>query len=161
VRIIHGDVVCEDVYAGGILGEMAIVDEGMPRSASAIAMTHAELIKVDASQLVTLIMSAPDFALRVMRVMTRRLRRMNERASPSGWETVARPIVSWGWSNRDRVWSDRRVDPRRCRDRHGHGQHEPEFHVQQSCDQPLAPGRKLQKPGGRTLSVQRDDLGWL
>jgi CRP/FNR family cyclic AMP-dependent transcriptional regulator len=77
-------VVYADVHAGGILGEMAIVDEGMPRSASAVATTYAELIKVDTSQFVTLIMSAPDFALRVMRLMARRLRRMNERASPLG-----------------------------------------------------------------------------
>jgi CRP/FNR family cyclic AMP-dependent transcriptional regulator len=84
VRIIHETMVYEDVHAGGILGEMAIVDEGAPRSASAIATTYAELIKVDASQFMTLIMSAPDFALRVMRVMARRLRRMNNRALPSG-----------------------------------------------------------------------------
>ena len=76
--------VYEDVHAGGILGEMAIVDEGAPRSASAIATTYAELIKVDASQFMTLIMSAPDFALRVMRVMARHLRRMNKRVLPSG-----------------------------------------------------------------------------
>jgi CRP/FNR family cyclic AMP-dependent transcriptional regulator len=82
VRIIHGeDVIYEDVQAGGILGEMAIVDEGARRSASAVAMTYAELIKMDGSQFVTLIMSAPNFALMVMRVMARRLRRMNERAS--------------------------------------------------------------------------------
>jgi CRP/FNR family transcriptional regulator, cyclic AMP receptor protein len=81
VRIIHGpNVVYEDVQAGGILGEMAIIDEGAPRSASAIAATDAELIRIDASQFVTLIMSAPKFALMVMRVMARRLRRMNERA---------------------------------------------------------------------------------
>jgi CRP/FNR family cyclic AMP-dependent transcriptional regulator len=81
VRIIHGEnVIYEDVQAGGILGEMAIVDEGAPRSASAIAESYAELIRVDASQFVTLIMSAPNFALMVMRVMARRLRRMNERA---------------------------------------------------------------------------------
>jgi CRP/FNR family transcriptional regulator, cyclic AMP receptor protein len=80
VRIIHGEnVVYEDVQAGGILGEMAIIDEGAPRSASAIAVSYAELIRVDASQFVTLIMSAPNFALMVMRVMARRLRRMNER----------------------------------------------------------------------------------
>jgi CRP/FNR family transcriptional regulator, cyclic AMP receptor protein len=84
VRIVHGeDVVYEDVHAGSVLGEMAIVDEGTPRSASAIATTYAELIKVDASQFMTLIKSAPDFALMVMRVMARRLRRMNERALSS------------------------------------------------------------------------------
>jgi CRP-like cAMP-binding protein len=84
VRIVRENVVYEDVQAGGILGEMALVDEGAPRSASAIAATYAELIKVDASQFMTLIMSAPDFALTVMRVMARRLRRMNERELPYG-----------------------------------------------------------------------------
>jgi CRP/FNR family transcriptional regulator, cyclic AMP receptor protein len=80
VRIMHKDIIYEEVRAGGILGEMAIVDEGAPRSASAVATTYTELIKVNASQFMTLIMSAPDFALIVMRVMARRLRRMNERA---------------------------------------------------------------------------------
>ena len=80
VRIMHKDIIYEEVRAGGILGEMAIVDEGAPRSASAVATTYVELVKVNASQFMTLIMSAPDFALIVMRVMARRLRRMNERA---------------------------------------------------------------------------------
>jgi CRP/FNR family cyclic AMP-dependent transcriptional regulator len=85
VRIVHGkDMVYEDVYAGGILGEMALVDEGARRSASAIATTCAELIKVDASQFATLIMNAPNFALMVMRVMARRLRRMNDRTRSPG-----------------------------------------------------------------------------
>jgi CRP/FNR family transcriptional regulator, cyclic AMP receptor protein len=84
VRIIHEDEVYEDVRAGGILGEMAIVDEGMPRSASAVAATYAELIMVDTPQFMTLIMSAPSFALMVMRVLARRLRRMNNRALPAG-----------------------------------------------------------------------------
>ena len=47
VRIVHESVVYEEVQACGILGEMAIVDEGMLRSASAVAATYAELIKVD------------------------------------------------------------------------------------------------------------------
>ena len=84
VRIVRENVVYEDVQAGGILGEMALVDEGAPRSASAIATTYAELIKVDAPQFVTLIMSAPNFALMVMRVLTRRLRRMNGRYCRDG-----------------------------------------------------------------------------
>jgi CRP-like cAMP-binding protein len=37
VQIMRKNVVYEDVPAGGIPGEMAIVDEGMPRYASAIA----------------------------------------------------------------------------------------------------------------------------
>jgi CRP-like cAMP-binding protein len=84
VRIVRENVVYEDVQAGGILGEMALVDEGAPRSASAIAATYTELIKVDTSHFITLIMSAPDFAVTVMRIMARRLRRMNERELPYG-----------------------------------------------------------------------------
>jgi cyclic nucleotide-binding protein len=38
----------QEVRAGGILGEIAIVDEGAPRSASAVATTYAEPIKVNA-----------------------------------------------------------------------------------------------------------------
>ncbi len=82
LRIISGSMVYETVRAGGIVGEMAVVDPGMPRSASVIAGTHAELIRVDASQLLGLIGAAPEFALMIMRVMSRRLRVMNQRYRP-------------------------------------------------------------------------------
>jgi len=82
LRIVSGSVVYETVRAGGIVGEMAIVDEGIPRSASVIAGTFAELIKVDSSQFNALIADAPEFALMVMRVMARRLRLMNQRYRP-------------------------------------------------------------------------------
>ncbi len=82
LRIMSGSTVYETVQAGGIVGEMAIIDEGMPRSASVIAGTYAELIKIDASQFTTLISDAPEFALMVMRVMARRLRLMNQRYRP-------------------------------------------------------------------------------
>jgi CRP/FNR family transcriptional regulator, cyclic AMP receptor protein len=82
LRIISGSTVYETVQAGGIVGEMAIIDEGMPRSASVIAGTYAELIKIDASEFTALIADAPEFALMVMRVMARRLRLMNQRYRP-------------------------------------------------------------------------------
>jgi CRP/FNR family cyclic AMP-dependent transcriptional regulator len=82
LRIISGSMVYETVQTGGIVGEMAIVDEGMPRSASVIAGTHAELIRIDASEFAALIASVPDFALMIMRVMVRRLRLMNQRYRP-------------------------------------------------------------------------------
>jgi CRP/FNR family transcriptional regulator, cyclic AMP receptor protein len=82
LRIISGSVVYETVKAGGIVGEMAIVDEDEPRSASVIAGTHAELIKIDADRFRSLITEAPQFALMVMRVMARRLRLMNQRYRP-------------------------------------------------------------------------------
>lgn len=82
LRIMSGSTVYETVQTGGIVGEMAIIDEGMPRSASVIAGTYAELIKIDASQFTALIANEPEFALMVMRVMARRLRLMNQRYRP-------------------------------------------------------------------------------
>jgi CRP/FNR family transcriptional regulator, cyclic AMP receptor protein len=82
LRIMSGAAVYEVVQTGGIVGEMAIVDQGTPRSASVIAGTYAELIKIDTSEFRRLIRAAPEFALMVMRVMARRLRLMNQRYRP-------------------------------------------------------------------------------
>src|SRR5579864_9046701 len=76
LRIISGSTVYETVQAGGIVGEMAIIDEGMPRSASVIAGTHARLIKIVPGEFACLIAEVPEFALMVMRVTVRRLRLM-------------------------------------------------------------------------------------
>jgi CRP/FNR family cyclic AMP-dependent transcriptional regulator len=83
LRIMNGSIVYETVRAGGIVGEMALVDRGMPRSASVIAATSAELIKIDVPKFLALIASAPDFALTVMGVMARRIRIMNSRYRPN------------------------------------------------------------------------------
>jgi CRP/FNR family transcriptional regulator, cyclic AMP receptor protein len=79
VRIISGDTVYETVTAGGVVGEMALVDKGMSRSASVIAATTAELIRIDVPKFLALVARAPDFALTIMRVAARRLRVMNWR----------------------------------------------------------------------------------
>jgi len=79
LRIVSGATVYETVTAGGIVGEMAVVDRGMPRSASVIAGTAVELLKVPVDDFATLIARRPDFALAVMQVMARRLRVMNRR----------------------------------------------------------------------------------
>jgi CRP/FNR family transcriptional regulator, cyclic AMP receptor protein len=78
LRVVRGDAVFETLKPGSIVGEMAIIDERR-RSASVIAGTHAELLKVDEDKFLSLIASTPQFALMVMRVMSRRLRIMNER----------------------------------------------------------------------------------
>ena len=82
LRIMSGSTVYETVRVGGIVGEMAMVDEGVPRSASVIAGTYAQLTKIDLVEFLKLIASEPDFALVVMRVMARRLRVMNTRYRP-------------------------------------------------------------------------------
>ena len=58
---------------------MALVDPGMPRSASVIACSFTELIRIDADGFRERIAAVPDFALMIMRVMSRRLRVMNHR----------------------------------------------------------------------------------
>ena len=86
VRVVSGSTVYETVRAGGIVGEMAIVDPGTSRSASVIAGTHAELIEIDLVTFLDMVSKTPDFALMVMRVMARRLRIMNQRYRPqSSW----------------------------------------------------------------------------
>jgi CRP/FNR family cyclic AMP-dependent transcriptional regulator len=82
LRIMSGIAVYEVVEAGGIVGEMSIVEEDKPRSASVISSTHTELIKVDRPTFREMVRDTPDFALMVMRVMARRLRIMNQRYRP-------------------------------------------------------------------------------
>jgi CRP/FNR family cyclic AMP-dependent transcriptional regulator len=82
VQVTRRGTVYDDVSGGGIVGELAIVDEGA-RSASVRAATSAELIKVDVPGFLALVENEPEFALTVMRVMARRLRLMNDRDQAS------------------------------------------------------------------------------
>jgi CRP-like cAMP-binding protein len=82
----EGDVIYESVGEGGIVGELAIVDEGT-RSASVRAECRADLIKVDVPGFLNLVAGEPEFSLAVMRVMSRRLRAMNRRHG----EAITRP----------------------------------------------------------------------
>ena len=81
-----GDLIYERVGEGGIVGELAIVDEGT-RSASVRAESRADLIKVDVPGFLNLVAGEPEFSLAVMRVMSRRLRAMNRRHG----EAITRP----------------------------------------------------------------------
>ena len=78
IDIHDGAITYETVGPGNIFGEMAMVD-GCPRSASARAATDCQLIWIDNGAFMRLVDRSPAFAVRVMRVMGRRLRTMNER----------------------------------------------------------------------------------
>jgi CRP/FNR family transcriptional regulator, cyclic AMP receptor protein len=69
----HGDVL-ETVGAGGIFGEMAVIDRE-PRSATAVAESDCELVAIDKRRFWFLVQETPYFAEIVMRVMADRLRR--------------------------------------------------------------------------------------
>ncbi len=78
LRVVSGSTIYETVRVGGIVGEMAIIDE-RTRSASVIAGTYCELLEIDVPEFLSLIATNPRFALTVMRVMARRLRIMDQR----------------------------------------------------------------------------------
>lgn len=78
VEVHDGDIVFETVMAGGLLGEMAIVD-GAPRSAGARARIASEVIPVDRKRFLAMVERTPYFAIRIMQVLTRRLRQTNAR----------------------------------------------------------------------------------
>lgn len=63
--------------AGSIFGEMALVDDN-PRSATATADVDSKLLVVDATRFVELLRDHPDFGVKVMSIMSSRLRRLME-----------------------------------------------------------------------------------
>jgi CRP-like cAMP-binding protein len=83
VRVIIGSTVFETVRPGGVIGEMAIVEHGAARSASAITATSVDLIRIDVPKFLHLVAQRPEFALIVMATMARRLRTMNQRYLPA------------------------------------------------------------------------------
>jgi CRP-like cAMP-binding protein len=68
----------ETVEAGGVFGEMALVED-LPREADAIANSDSGLVRIDRKRFLFLVRETPFFALQLMAVMAERLRRMNER----------------------------------------------------------------------------------
>ena len=80
LQILDGNHVFETVDTGGIVGEMAIVDGGV-RSATVRALVPTEVVPIDERRFLFMVQQTPFFAVRVMRVMSTRLRAMNARAT--------------------------------------------------------------------------------
>jgi CRP-like cAMP-binding protein len=72
---LHGRVL-ETVRAGGIFGEMALIDRHA-RSATARAKTDAKIVPIDQKRFLYLVQNTPFFAIEVMKIMADRLRRMD------------------------------------------------------------------------------------
>jgi CRP/FNR family transcriptional regulator, cyclic AMP receptor protein len=77
VRIQIGNRTITDLGPDSIFGEMALIDNE-PRSATAIAVTDAELVPVSERQFLFLVSQTPYFALKVMRALAQRLRATNK-----------------------------------------------------------------------------------
>src|SRR5438105_7627713 len=65
LQIGEGNVVYETVGAGGIVGEMALIDAA-PRSASVKAMSAVEVVPVDQRRFLFMLQQSPFFAIGVM-----------------------------------------------------------------------------------------------
>ena len=76
VDILIHDVVVDTIQAGGIFGEMAVIENDR-RAATAVARTEVKLVALDQKQFLDLVHRSPAFALRMMRVLSDRVRRLN------------------------------------------------------------------------------------
>ena len=74
VEIERDGKVVETVTAGGIFGEMALID-GAPRAATARAETECEVAPIAEKNFLCLVHETPYFAIAVMRTLAERLRR--------------------------------------------------------------------------------------
>ncbi len=77
VRIQIGNRTINELSAGSIFGEMALIDNE-PRSATVIAVSDVEVVPVSEKQFLFLVSQTPYFALKVMRVLAQRLRATNK-----------------------------------------------------------------------------------
>ena len=66
--------VLEHITAGGVFGEMALID-GLPRSATAVAVADCSLAAINEKRFLRLIEVTPRFALQIMQLISERLRR--------------------------------------------------------------------------------------
>jgi CRP/FNR family cyclic AMP-dependent transcriptional regulator len=77
VDIRSGSRVLETLGVNEIFGEMALIDAA-PRSADAVARTDVIVAPISEKQYIFLVRHTPYFALKVLRVLVRRLRAQNK-----------------------------------------------------------------------------------
>jgi CRP/FNR family cyclic AMP-dependent transcriptional regulator len=80
--VVVDGVTVETVEPGGFVGEMGLLDEEV-RSATVVALTDCDLVRIDRRRFLFLVQQTPFFAIEVMRTMADRLRTMNQRVGPA------------------------------------------------------------------------------
>ena len=73
---VHGRPI-EVVGPEGIIGEMALIDPGQPRSAKVVAKSDTKLAPIDEKRFQFLVQQTPYFSIQVMRIMANRLRHIH------------------------------------------------------------------------------------
>ena len=76
LRIRIGDLILENVTAGGVVGEMAMIDDTeRVRSATVVAAAESEVVEIGRDTLLKLLQTHPRMTLEFCNVMVRRLRK--------------------------------------------------------------------------------------
>lgn len=78
VEIVAMRHVFEVAGPGSIVGEMALIDPG-PRTAAVRAKTNCVVVPIDTKEFLFMVQKMPDFSLRVMSLLVKRLRMMDAR----------------------------------------------------------------------------------
>jgi CRP-like cAMP-binding protein len=81
VDIRLGDKILDTIGPDGFFGEMALIDDA-PRSASAVARTDCKLSPVNQKRFLFMVQQTPFFALRLLKAMSARIRRHNDKVVP-------------------------------------------------------------------------------
>jgi len=76
LRVGDGNKIFEQLSAGGLVGEMALIDHAS-RAATVTAQTDSTLAEIDEKRFLFLTQQTPSFALNVLRVLSQRLRRID------------------------------------------------------------------------------------
>jgi CRP-like cAMP-binding protein len=74
IEIRKRDKIVDTVSAGGVFGEMALIDQE-PRSATAVAKNDCRVVAVGQRRFTLLVQQTPYFALQIMHVLADRLRK--------------------------------------------------------------------------------------
>jgi CRP-like cAMP-binding protein len=83
-RIGSSDRVLAKLGKGDFFGEMCMLEDAFPRSATAVAITDVEVVVIDQSAFIYILRHNPEIAVRMMRKLTDRLRRTNELLEEAG-----------------------------------------------------------------------------
>ena len=76
VELTMGGRKLDTVGAGGVFGEIALIEEGN-RMATAVAVTDCRFVFVDEKRFAFLVQQTPYFAIEVMRLLVARIRKLD------------------------------------------------------------------------------------
>jgi len=87
-RVRGSERVLAKLGKGDFFGEMCMLEDAYPRSATAVAVSDVEAVIIDQSAFTYILRHNPEIAVRMMRKLTDRLRRTNELLEEAGGSRV-------------------------------------------------------------------------